>query len=348
MKFINKATIERSFWSSVFVTGIALSMCCLGCSSQKRVASANSPPERETVSVEHEATSNETASTDEKRPEEVAAKIVVGKESGIKTPESVLFDADRDIYLVSNVNGGPTDVDNNGFISKLTPAGKVVALKWIEGGKNNVTLNAPKGMAIRDGILFVADITAIRMFDVESGAGKGQIDLDKSTFLNDIALGPDGTLFVSDSGMKPAASGIEDTGSDAIYTIDKENNVKTLISGKTLMHPNGLFADDQGVLVATFGGPELYRVSKDGKKGDSVELPSGSLDGIAMSPDGFLLISSWQASAVYRGKPKGPFVPVVSNVPSPADITYDPKRNRVIIPEFQKDTVRFEPLTAEP
>src|SRR5438045_3022837 len=30
---------------------------------------------------------------------------------GFQTPESVLFDADADLYLVSNINGQPLDVD---------------------------------------------------------------------------------------------------------------------------------------------------------------------------------------------------------------------------------------------
>ena len=77
---------------------------------------------------------------------------------GLSTPESVLHDAGADVYLVSNINGSPLEKDGNGFISRLAPDGSVLALKWIDGEAQGITLNAPKGMAIQDGVLFVAAI----------------------------------------------------------------------------------------------------------------------------------------------------------------------------------------------
>ena len=76
---------------------------------------------------------------------------------GFETPASVLHDEAADIYLVSNVNGAPLDHDGNGFISRLNPLGRLVPLRWIEGGKDGVELNAPKGMALLGDTLFVAD-----------------------------------------------------------------------------------------------------------------------------------------------------------------------------------------------
>jgi hypothetical protein len=86
--------------------------------------------------------------------------------SGFSAPESVLYDTAADRYLVSNVNGQPLATDDNGFISLLSPSGEVLDLKWIEGGKNGVRLDAPKGMTIADGVLYVADISAVRTFDL--------------------------------------------------------------------------------------------------------------------------------------------------------------------------------------
>src|SRR5262245_42159091 len=57
------------------------------------------------------------------------------KDVGFATPESVLYLPDQDIYLVSNINGKPADHDDNGFISKLGPDGRVIDLKWIDGTK---------------------------------------------------------------------------------------------------------------------------------------------------------------------------------------------------------------------
>src|SRR3972149_4477688 len=43
---------------------------------------------------------------------------------GFQTPESVLYDAAEDVYLVSNINGSPTAADGYGFISRIGPEGQ--------------------------------------------------------------------------------------------------------------------------------------------------------------------------------------------------------------------------------
>ena len=105
-----------------------------------------------------------------------AAPAPVAKYTGLSTPESVLYDADGDRYLVSNINGKPGDKDNNGFISALSPDGQVTTLKLDRAGKNKgQARRAPKGMGIVKGVLYVADITVVRTFDAKSGAPKGDI-----------------------------------------------------------------------------------------------------------------------------------------------------------------------------
>src|SRR5204863_310120 len=96
-------------------------------------------------------------------PSPGATKLIVVE--GFLTPESVLHDPAQDIYFVSNINGGPTTKDNNGFISRVRPDGAVENLKFIEGGHGGATLNAPKGLALRGDTLWVADIDMVRSFD---------------------------------------------------------------------------------------------------------------------------------------------------------------------------------------
>src|ERR1700753_4027392 len=135
-------------------------------------------------------------------PPKPAEPTAVAKYTGLSTPESVLYDADNDRYLVSNINGKPDAKDNNGFISVLSPDGTVSTLKWIEGGKDKVKLDAPKGSGIANGVLYVADISVVRQFDLKTGAPKGDIAIPGSTFLNDVAVGPDGKVYVTDTGVK--------------------------------------------------------------------------------------------------------------------------------------------------
>jgi sugar lactone lactonase YvrE len=259
--------------------------------------------------------------------------------AGFSTPESVLYDAANDQYLVSNINGSPADADDNGFISKLSADGAIVQLKWIDGAKDDVKLNAPKGTAISGGILYVADIDTVRKFDAATGAPKGEIKIKGATFLNDVSAGADGTIYVTDSGLKPDFS---PSGTDAVYAITKDK-AKALIKSKDLKNPNGVLVDDSGVWVVTFGANELYNV-KSGKKSDVKTLPNGKLDGIVKTADGKLLVSSWETNQVFVGSATEEFKPLVSEVVSPADIGYDSKRNRVLVPRFTENTVQLSQL----
>jgi hypothetical protein len=261
---------------------------------------------------------------------------------GFSTPESVLYDAESDVYLVSNINGTPTDTDDNGFIAKISPDGKIAEAKWIDGAKDDVKLDAPKGMALAGGVLYVADITVVRRFDAKTGAQQPDIKIDGATFLNDIVAAPDGSVFVSDSGLDPK---FQPSGTDGVYHIGKDGKVKPLIKDKTLGHPNGLAAgNDNSVWVVTFGSGEIYQVDAKGKKLSPQKLPQGQLDGIVTLDTGDVLVSSWAGSAVYRGKPGGEWKPAARNVKSPADIGWDNKRKRLLIPLFQENTVILHPL----
>ena len=253
------------------------------------------------------------------------------------TPESVFYDEAGDRYLVSNINGKPYEADGNGYITVLSPDGSVTNPKWIAGGVKKAKLDAPKGMAIAAGVLYVADITVVRKFDVKDGTPKGDIPIEGATFLNDVSATPDGRVYVSDSGLKGGASGLEPTGTDAVYIIEK-GKVRPVAKMKDLGGPNGVLATDTGVLVVTFGTGELYRLDNEGKRKDITPIPEGMLDGIVAVQDS-LLISSWKASAIYKGKLHGTFEVVIPNVKSPADIGFDKKRSRVLVPRFTEDVV---------
>jgi sugar lactone lactonase YvrE len=287
-------------------------------------------------SAEPAPTASATASAAPTPPPPPPAPTAAQKYTGLSTPESVLYDADADRYLVSNINGKPDVVDNNGFISILSPDGGVTTPKWIEGGKKT-KLNAPKGMALVKGVLYVSDITTVRMFDAKTGASKGEVAIPGSTFLNDLAAGPDGKVYVSDTGVKFGASGPEPTGTDAVYVIEK-GHAKALAKGKELGGPNGLLVVDNGVVVVTFGSGEVYRLDDKGKKQDVSKPPKGMLDGVVQLGDS-LLVTSWEGSAIYKGKLGGTFDAVLSDQKSPADIGYDTKRGRVLIPHFLEDMV---------
>lgn len=272
--------------------------------------------------------------------------------TGLKTPESVLYDADADRYLVSNIAGKPLDEDNNGFISELSPDGKVLREKFIASSEK-AKLNAPKGMTIVKGVLFVTDINVVRKYDAKTGASKGSITIPGATFLNDVASSPDGRVFVSDSGMKQGAKDFEPSGSDAVYVLQGDK-VTTVSKGDALTRPNGLLwwpgaepTGDAGLLVVTFGGAELFKLDSAGAKQHTTKLPQGGLDGLAWTGHS-LLVSSWAGSAIFAGTLGGAFVPVIEGISAPADIAFDTKRGLVLVPRFMNDVVEAYALPGAP
>src|SRR5690606_9584497 len=62
-----------------------------------------------------------------------AAETMTVADAGFQTPESVLHDPAADVYIVSNISGNPPEKDNDGFLSRVSPEGQVIALKWVEG-----------------------------------------------------------------------------------------------------------------------------------------------------------------------------------------------------------------------
>jgi len=268
-------------------------------------------------------------------PTETGTAAAPQKLTGFQTPASVLWDPDQDVYFVSNINGDPTAADDNGFISRVNPETMQIDLKWIDAAKPDILLNAPKGLGILGDNLYVADLTVVRKFNRKTGKPAGEIKIPGSTYLNDIAS--DGkSVYVTDSGLKGGAKGFEPTGTDAVWRITNDKPEK-IASGSDLNRPNGVEIAEGKVWVVSFGSNELYQIAN-GKKTSVAKLPKGSLDGLVHLSDGSFLVSSWDGKAVYRGKGDS-FQTIVDNVDSPADIGYDTKRHRLLIPHFMENVV---------
>lgn len=270
---------------------------------------------------------------------DVAAPITVSG-VGFSTPESVLHDTEADVYLVSNINGAPLDEDGNGFISRLSPEGEVLELKWIDGEVEGVTLSAPKGMAIQDGTLWVTDIDCVRMFDAASGAATGEVCVEGASFLNDLAPHPEGGVILTDMGRDAS---FQPAGTDAVYHL-RDGELAPIYQGDDLGGPNGVAVSDGGVSVVTFFGGEIFQLDERGTRTDVMAVEGAQFDGVEVLSDGSLLVSDWGASCVHRVTPAGEATCVVAEVEGPADIGVDVQRNRVLIPLFMANEVWIRPI----
>ena len=270
-------------------------------------------------------------------PPPPAASII----TGLLGPESVLHDPEQDVYFISNINGGLLDVDGNGFISRVDPDTMAVDLHWIEGGKNGVQLDGPKGMAVAGNFLYVADVTAVRRFDRRTGAPEGGIELTGATLINDLTTDGD-AIYVSDSAATPGP-GIQfvPTGPGAIWKISCGRPEK-IAAGPALNQPNGLDFVDGHLWVVTFGGNELYRLDE-GRKVDVRKVPRGQLDGLIHLEDGTPVVSSWIGTAIYR-RSGDAFSPLLTAVTTPADIGYDARRKRLLVPRSALNQVTIHSM----
>jgi hypothetical protein len=262
------------------------------------------------------------------------------------SPESVLYDEEQDVYFVSNINGGPIDADDNGYISRVSAVDGKAESRWIDGAAEKVTLDAPKGMAIVGEDLWVADIHVLRRFDRRSGAPRGEVEIPGSSFLNDVAAPFDGPVYVSDTGITLEGSEPRPTGTDALYRVSLGGEVEKVIAGKDLQQPNGLLSYADELWGVTYAGHELFQIIE-GKRVVVGTLPGSGLDGLLELPDRTFLISSWEASGIYRGPAAGPFELVIRDIPFPADLGYDRKRRLLLIPHLMNNEVSVHALAVD-
>jgi len=208
-------------------------------------------------------------------------------------PESVVSDANGKHLYVSNINGQPTQLNGKGYISKLSINGKVLQQHWLDG------MDAPKGMAIKGDTLYVADMQQVHVVSLSKGEIITRFNAPKAKMLNDITIGDDGSVYISD-----LLGG-------GIYRI-KHHTMAMWFNPKQLPHPNGLLWQDGGLLVASWGlgmngdfttqtPGSIYKV--DVSKPSLVPLASakqmGNLDGITYA-GGSLYVSDWISGDLFK------------------------------------------------
>ena len=264
----------------------------------------------------------------------------IASPAGFTQPEAVRYDPDQDVYLVSNWGpGSPEAKDNNAFISRMTPDGKVDQLKFIAGGTNGATLHAPRGMTIVGDTLWVVDADAVRGFNRRTGAPLATADFSafKLGFLNDIAAGPD-ALYVTD------------TGTDHLYRI-AGGRVTVAIQDAALGNPNGITWDavNRRFIIVPWAGDSTIKAWTVGTKTLSVvgkKSGGTKFDGVEVLGGDRVLVSAQGDSSLYVFT-GGTGRPIIHTGGAPADIAVDTKRNRVAVPFVDRNMVEIWQLPAQ-
>jgi hypothetical protein len=254
--------------------------------------------------------------------------------AGVQGPESAYFDAASGFVFVSNIGGGgPTDKDGDGYLSKWTPDGKVIAAKWVSG------LNSPKGIRSFGERLWVSDIDQLVGVDISQGKIVEQISVPGAEFLNDVACDVQGAVYVSDMTK------------NKIHRY-RDGKLSVFASGDHLENPNGLLVVGKQLVVGGWGGggapPVLGRLFsldlETGKKTLITPEPVGNLDGIETVAPGSYLVSDWSAGKIFYIRQEGTVTLLMQLAKGAADLGYVPDKQLLLVPQMLENKVSAFPL----
>jgi hypothetical protein len=255
----------------------------------------------------------------------------------LQSPYSFVNDPVEKGYFISSVNGEAEVADNNGFITKLDPQGKLLNLKFIQGGKGDVTLHAPKGMAVVERVLYVADLDTLRGFDTTTGQPVLALTIRSlapapsglpQTSLNDVTFDGKGHLYCSDQKA------------NTIYRIDLASRTfSVLVTDPALAGPSGLVVHPKsGQIIAVSW--DKGKISEISPEGVVTELFSNgffssrfqNLRGVDFDRWGNMYVSDFTTGKVWRMSWDKRFQVIAEFLPSPGDLSIDRANNLILVP----------------
>lgn len=246
----------------------------------------------------------------------------------VTRPESVRLGPDGR-YYVSEI--GEFMGDGDGRILIIDPETWEVTV-FAEG------LDDPKGLAFRDDILFVTDRDRVVGLTAEGVQMEIGPDAFPQTplFLNDLATGPDGALYASDTGEFDVVNG-------AIFRIDATGAVDLVISAEDspeIASPNGVTFDPEGNLLAVdLDTGKLLRI--EGRDVVVIAEGLGGGDGLEFTADGTLYVTDVRGGRVLKVTfgATGAEIEEVAQLARSADLGLDAERGRLLIPQLDQNSV---------
>lgn len=244
------------------------------------------------------------------------------------TTESVLYDAANQVLYVSCINGVPPDkVDQDGYIARVSLDGKILDAKWVTG------LSGPKGMGQAGNTLYVTDINRLVAIDIPTGKISNTWKVDGASFLNDVYVAADGTVYFTDSNTSK------------IHALS-QGKVTTVLDDKSLGGSNGIMVEGQTMYVAGMGSGKVFRIDLPTRKIEVLAegIPNG--DGVERYGDA-LMVSNW-AGQVYFVASDGETTLLLDSQEAKlnsADIEVIAEKNLLLVPTFFGNSVTAYQLT---
>jgi DNA-binding beta-propeller fold protein YncE len=263
-------------------------------------------------------------------PVDALSQITV---TNLQSPYSFVSSTSGTEYFISSVNGDPESADNNGFITKLDASGKILNLKFIQGGMDGVTLNAPKGMASVEQTLYVADLSQLRMFDAGTGKPIGSLTIPTAPgqappSLTDVAYDGAGLLYCSDQHA------------NRIYRVQiAQRKVALLVADPSLAGPAGLAVHPKsGQLIAvSWEKGKIFAITPEGAVSEIFSngffsSRFSNLRGVDFDRWGNMYVSDFTTGKVWRMTWDKRFQVIAEYLPSPGDLGIDRTNNLILVP----------------
>ena len=240
-------------------------------------------------------------------------------DSVLKVPESVLFDAANQVLYETNIDGtDPWGMDGKGSVGKVGLDGKIIKVEWVNG------LNAPKGMGLYKGKLYVADLGNLAVIDVKDAKIVKTIPVTGAQGLNDVTIDKNGVVYVSDSKTKQ------------IFRVENEKSELFL---DNLKGPNCVLVRGNDFYILDAGA--AYKVEKDKSLTKMTDGMDGGTDGIENVSGNDFLVSCWAGVIWYVNADgtKEKLYDGREEKRNTADIGFDPKTKTVYVPTFWRNSV---------
>jgi hypothetical protein len=246
---------------------------------------------------------------------------------GLQAPESVVFDAGRGQFYVSNMaTFGDGETAHDGFVARVSADGKLLEEKWVTG------LDNPKGLALVNGRLYAGDDVYLWEIDIAAGKIVGKYaPEDGPGDFNDCTADPAGNVYVC-SGRLETVFRLHEGKFEAWYKLDRAKTGGL----------NGLLAEKDRLLLGGWslrgadGKEQLGHISTvayaDKALGRIGRVPVAHIDGLEPDGAGGYSVCDWQTGDVVHVSADGVPTPIMKLHQGSADHTYLIAQKELVIP----------------
>lgn len=276
--------------------------------------------------------------------------------------ESCVYDPGRGVIVAPSRGVGQAVRTNDAWIAFVNHDGSVNTPRWIgiqNAGVERDTmtpplvLNEPFGSYLHKGVLYLADrdggtpdtanpgqntpsVAVVRTFDMVTGRPLKSVTVPGSSWLNDITVAADGTVYGTNTGAadKPETW--------AVWKLTPDGESSIFVQGAPLSMPNGIEVDGDGnIVVVNIGTADVITFSPDGKVVRTEQAAQAGNDGLVIMPDGVKFVSSVRLGGVSMIAPGAKAKLIAENIPSAASMCYDPDANQLVIPMNANNGLAF-------